>query len=156
MSHLPWKDPFVFTWTTLLLESYHFWMGKPLLPLSDDSPENLAKRVYEAPFVIVSHNNLPDPLLNYGNELALQLWEMAWDEFIGTPSRLTAEPMNQEERSRMLQRATKDGYICDYRGIRIAKSGRRFLVENAIVWNIFDKHQCYQGQTSTFSQWTFL
>ena len=151
-----WKDPLALIWINLLLESYSHWLGKNLIPLADDSPESLAKRVYEAPFVIVSHNNLPDPLLNYGNELALQLWEMTWEEFIGTPSRLTAEPMNQEERSRMLQRATKDGYIGDYRGIRIAKSGRRFLVENAIVWNIFDKHQCVQGQAATFSQWTFL
>jgi len=156
MSHLTWKDPLVLPWITLLLESYHYWMGKPLVPVPDDSPDALATYVHEAPFVIVSHNNLPDPLLNYGNKIALQLWEMNWDEFIGTPSRLTAEPMNREERSHMLQHATNKGYICDYRGIRIAKSGRRFLVEKAVVWNIFDTQQRFQGQAATFSQWTFL
>ena len=156
MTPLPWDIHLMTTWLTLLKNSYQLWVGKPLLPYPDDSQATITTLVYEAPFVIVSHDNSPDPLLNYGNSMALQLWEMTWNEFIGTPSRLTAEPMNQEERARMLQRATQEGYISDYRGVRIAKSGRRFLVENAVVWNVVDDQKMVQGQAATFSNWKFL
>ena len=36
----------------------------------------------------------------------------------------------------MLEQAKTHGYISDYRGIRISRSGKRFLVEQATVWNI--------------------
>ncbi len=49
---------------------------------------------------------------------------------------LTAEPVNREERARMLAQAKTHGYISDYRGIRISSSSKRFLVEKATVWNI--------------------
>lgn len=114
-----------------------------------------ARILYQAPFVIVSHGTGKDPILNYGNQAALQLWEMTWEEFIQTPSRLTAEPVNREERATMLERARRLGYVDDYRGVRISKSGRRFLVEHAVVWTVLDREDPV-GQAATFSQWTYL
>lgn len=72
------------------------------------------------------------------------------------PSRLTAEPMNREERARMLEQARTHGYISDYRGIRISLSGKRFLVERATVWNLHKTDGTPLGQAATFSDWTFL
>jgi len=43
----------------------------------------------------------------------------------------------------------RQGYIDDYSGVRIAKSGRRFLIERATVWNLGEVE--YQGQAATFS-----
>ena len=102
------------------------------------------------------HGRQDDPILNYGNHAALALWEMNWDELTRTPSRLTAEPLNQEERAKMLQRAGRQGFIDDYQGIRISKSGNRFFVEGAIVWNVVDAHGRHLGQAASFSHWRFL
>ena len=94
--------------------------------------------------------------MNYGNQTALDLWEMTWDSFTTTPSRLTAEPMNRDERAKMLHQAKTRGYILNYRGIRISQSGKRFLVEQATVWNIRDTQGRLLGQGATFADWTLL
>ncbi len=150
-----WKDDKVLHWSRMLLDSYTHWTGKDLIP-REGTLEEQCHRLFYAPFVVVSHGNQQDPILNYGNRMALTLWEMGWGELIQTPSRLTAEPMNQDERARMLQQAADKGYISDYRGIRISRSGLRFLVENATVWNIIDQDHIQQGQAAAFSQWIQL
>ena len=50
----------------------------------------------------------------------------------------------------------RDGYVDDYRGIRISKSGRRFRIEQAIVWNLIDAAGHLHGQAATFDAWTPL
>jgi hypothetical protein len=72
------------------------------------------------------------------------------------PSRTTAEPMHRDERARLLERTTRDGFVDDYRGVRISSTGRRFLIDRATVWNLLDADGKYVGQAATFSKWTFL
>jgi hypothetical protein len=79
-----------------------------------------------------------------------------WERFTKTPSRLTAEPVDQAERGRMLVRARKQGFIDDYKGVRISGTGKRFLVEQAIVWNVVGAEGEPLGQAATFSKWKFL
>ena len=67
--------------------------------------------------------------LNYGNRMAIELWETTWERLRCTPSRLTAEPENRTERERMLAQARKRGFNGNYHGVRVSCSGRRFLVE---------------------------
>jgi hypothetical protein len=112
--------------------------------------------MFEAPFVVVSHGTQDDPILNYGNEVALNLWEMDIETLLQTPSRMTAEPVHRDERARLLERTLRDGFVDDYRGIRIASSGRRFLIEKAIVWNLVNDAGDRVGQSATFSDWVFL
>jgi hypothetical protein len=81
---------------------------------------------------------------------------MDWDTFVQTPSRLTAEPMHRDERARLLERTRRDGYVDDYAGIRVSKSGRRFQIEQAIVWNLIDDVGNHRGQAATFDAWTLL
>lgn len=123
-----WTNPLTLTWRLYLLDSYAHWTGKELISRSDSSFEQ-AQRLFDSPFVVVSYALQDDPVLNYGNRTALDLWEMDWDRFTQTPSRLTAEPVNREERARMLSQARKQGYLPDYRSIRISSTGKRFLVE---------------------------
>jgi hypothetical protein len=52
-----------------------------------------------------------------------------------------------------MARAARDGYVDDYRGVRISSSGKRFLIEEAIVWNLVDAAGNRVGQAATFSQW---
>lgn len=142
-------------WAQLLSTSFNHWTKRDLIA-SVGSAEQQAAALFTAGFAVVSHGTGSDPFLNYGNRVALNLWEVTWEEFRRMPSRLTAEPVNQVERTRMLVQAEANGYIDDYRGIRISTTGRRFLVERAVVWNVIDQSGRVCGQAATFSQWTFL
>jgi len=138
-----------------MLASYAHWTGKHLIE-PELPPSERARRLFEAPFAALSHNTAADPILNYANRTGLQLFEPSWAELMQTPSRQTAEPMHREERARLLDAVTKRGFIDDYRGIRISKTGRRFLIERATVWNLLDENGAPYGQAATFSQWHYL
>ncbi|ODT43574.1 MAG: MEKHLA domain-containing protein [Nitrospira sp. SCN 59-13] len=150
-----WQRPEVVEWSQWLLDSYRHCVGRELMERVGGG-EAQAQALFTAPMVVVSHGTQDDPILNYGSQLALTLWEMTWEQLVQTPSRLTAEPVNRTERESMLERARVQGYIDNYRGIRISNSGRRFLIEHAIVWNVVDRAGYRQGQAATFSRWTFL
>ena len=150
-----WAAPSIIRWNQLLLDSFRRWLGRDLIERKG-SPEEQAKRLDQAPFVVVSHGMESDPILNYGNKIALDLWELDWERFIMTPSRLTAEPVNQAERARMMAQAQAHGFIDDYKGVRISGTGKRFLVEQAIVWNVVGAEGEQLGQAATFSRWKFL
>ncbi len=150
-----WKTDFVIAHTVCLARSLKHWTGRELL--ADISrPVELAKQVFYAPFVLVSHGTEADPVLNYGNRTALALWEMSWEELTRTPSRLTAEAPNREERARVLAAVTQRGFIDDYSGVRISKTGRRFRISRATVWNLLaaDGQPC--GQAAMFDRWEFI
>ena len=155
MSSQIWTDPAIREWTQLLLNSFSHWIGRELLERVGDS-DYQAHALFQAPFVVVSHGREADPLLNYGNQVALKLWELSWGQLVKTPSRLTAEPVNRAERERMLEQAGERGYLDTYRGVRITSTGRRFLVENALIWNVVDAEGQRVGQAATFSEWTWL
>lgn len=150
-----WTDPAVIEWSQLLLNSFRRWTGRELLERVGD-PAYQAHALFLFPFVVVSHGAEGDPLLNYGNQMALDLWELPWDQFVQTPSRLTAEPINRAEREWMLEQAKVRGYLDTYRGVRITSTGRRFLVDNARIWNVVDAQGQRVGQAASFSHWTWL
>ena len=150
-----WQNPAVIAQTQLIARSLKHWTGRELLP-GTFSPAEFAERIFHAPFVLVSHGTEADPVLNYGNAAALALWEMPWAELTRTPSRLTAEAPNREERARLLAAVTARGFIDDYSGIRISKTGRRFRIAQATVWNLIDERGMYSGQAAVFSRWEFL
>jgi hypothetical protein len=81
---------------------------------------------------------------------------MTWGELIRTASRLTAEPVHRSERARLLAAVSGKGFIDDYSGIRISKTGRRFVIERATVWNLIDDLGAPYGQAATFSEWKYL
>jgi len=155
MTSSAWADPAIVEWTRLLLDSFRHWTGRELIERQGDAQVQ-ARRLFESPVVVVSHGTEADPILKYGNQTALNLWEMTWEQLIQTPSRLTAEPVNRAEREWMLEQARLRGYIDTYRGVRISGTGRRFLVENALIWNVLGAGQRQIGQAATFGQWTWL
>ena len=138
-----------------LLRSFQRLVGQALLPTHDD-PARDAQQLFDAPFVVLSHGIEADPILNYGNALALQLWEMTAAQFCATPSRITAEPMLRDDRQYTLDTVARQGYITNYAGIRVSSSGRRFLIENVVLWNVTDDDGNPIGQAASFDHWTFL
>jgi hypothetical protein len=150
-----WKNSLVLAQTQLIARSLKHFTQRELLP-GTFSPEDFAEKVFHAPFVLVSHGTEADPVLNYGNAAALALWEMSWTELTRTPSRLTAEAPNRAERARLLEMVTTRGFIDDYSGIRISKTGRRFRIAQATVWNLISESGRPAGQAAMFSRWEFL
>jgi hypothetical protein len=137
----------------LLLDSFHRWTGQDLVQLELGGEKSLEEQLFNAPRVILSHGTENDPVLNYGNRMALELWEMGWQQMTSTPSRLTAEPMERAERDRFFTQVTSNGYVDNYTGIRISSTGRRFYIVNAIVWNLVDEDGIYRGQAATFQDY---
>ncbi len=152
---IAWTHPRLVEWSHLVLDSHARWTGRQLVE-RDGTAEEQAERLFRAPVVVLSHGAESDPLVNYANQAALDLWEVTWDQLVGTPSRLTAEPMNREERARFLRLVTERGWCDDYRGVRISRTGKRFLVNGAVVWNVVDGCGTRRGQAAAFSRWTRL
>src|SRR5262245_51859263 len=76
-----------------------------------------------------------------------------WDEIVLLPSRLSAEPVDREERQKLLDDVARQGFATGYSGLRIAKSGRRFWIEDGVVWQLIDEDGAVRGQAATFAKW---
>jgi hypothetical protein len=139
----------------LLRRSYQRLTGKDFGPTALNG-EAYAQVLYQAPFVLVSHDTQADPVFNYGNLCAQRLFELTWNELTQLPSRQSAEPPNQDERARLLQAVTTQGFYEGYSGVRISKTGQRFLIQDVTVWNVTDNQGQYQGQAAIYSRWQFL
>lgn len=152
----PWQQREIIALSCRMAESYQQLLGHRL---TADLPENgaqLAHLLYHAPFVLLAHDGGDDPRFIYANLSAQQLWEMPWEQFIGLPSRLSAEPDLRDVRAEMLKRVTRDGYIDDYSGVRISATGQRFTLGRTVVWNLLTDNGERCGQAATFSDWSML
>ncbi|NDC39578.1 MAG: MEKHLA domain-containing protein, partial [Proteobacteria bacterium] len=85
--------------------SFRRHLGKDLVDPAL-TPLEAARVIYYAPYVVVSHGVGADPIFNYGNQAALQLFAVDWSEFTALPSRQSAELPNQAERAQILATVT--------------------------------------------------
>lgn len=136
----------------LIAESFARLTGRSLL---GEAPVS-ASALWTSPYAILAHGTQPDPIFFYGDRLTLELFEMTAEQFIRTPSRLSAEAPNRTERARLLDQVTRRGVIEDYAGVRISATGRRFRIERATVWNLIDARGELHGQAAAFDAWTRL
>ena len=135
---------------TAILDSYQRLLGEPLEPRFTD-PLTLARWLDEsAPYCLLAHSDEADPRFVCANRAALRCFEYTWDELVGMPSRLSAEAPNRAERDALLSSVAEKGYARGYRGLRIAKSGRRFWIEDVTVWNLLDADGNPCGQAATY------
>lgn len=149
------SNSFLVEHVTLLRNSLRLWSHHDLVK-HEVPDDDAAQELFFATFAVVSHNTDSDPIFNYANQTALDLFEMTWDEFTLLPSRKSAAPINQAERSQLLLEVTTNGIIHDYSGVRLSKSGRAFLIEHGMVWNLQDNDGGYYGQAATFSHWQYV
>ncbi|NES22023.1 MAG: MEKHLA domain-containing protein [Symploca sp. SIO3E6] len=167
MDNPPWQQESVIKQSQLILNSFEFWskhdffnkkglldIKKSLLDIQG-SPQEQAQKLFNAPLVVVSHGTQSNPILNYGTQKALDMWELSWQKFTQTPSRDTAESIEQAERDRLLAETTKQGF-CEFSVIRITSTGKRFKINQGVVWNLIDEQQVYQGQAAVYSDFYFL
>jgi hypothetical protein len=139
-------DPALFA---LLAGSYARLTGERL------SPEGCGAEwlYFDAPFAVLAHDEGPDPRFIYGNRTAQTCFEYGWSELVGLPSRLSAQTAERAERQRLLDAVRRDGVVTGYRGLRIAKSGRRFWIDDGVIWQLVDEQGVVRGQAALFSSW---
>ncbi|HZZ12851.1 MAG TPA: MEKHLA domain-containing protein [Paraburkholderia sp.] len=132
------------------LVSMSYWrlLGEHLVSPEIAAEEAAAWLYYRAPFGLLAHNTEPDPVFVYGNRRAQELFEYSWDELTVLPSRLSAQAPDQNERQAFLEQVKRHGFVSAYRGVRVAKSGKRFWIENALVWQLHDETGKYYGQAA--------
>lgn len=144
---------FYATQAQLLASTYKNYTGKPLL---EHSPHPTIEELFAAPLIILSHGAEEDPLFNFSSQQGLDLFGYSFEEFIHLPSRKSAEMVEREERAKLLAQVTAHGFVADYRGVRIAANGKRFYIENAVVWNLVGDQGLYHGQAAAFSNYSPL
>ncbi|HEY9693895.1 MAG TPA: MEKHLA domain-containing protein [Oculatellaceae cyanobacterium] len=151
-NQLPWQQENIIRHSQRLLQSFQHWTGRSLIDLSGSTFEQ-AQGLFEADFALVSHGTEADPIFNYANQIALEVWQMTWDDFTQLPSRLSAEPVEQRERDRLLVETRNKGFS-HYQGVRISRIGNRFFIKDGIIWNVLDEDHKICGQAAVFSDYT--
>lgn len=136
----------------LLADNFLKLFAVPLAPVELTGQQRL-EWLWQADFALLSHGTEADPIFNFANRTALELFEMDYQEFTQLPSRCSAEPVRREERAALLAQVTEFGCIDNYSGVRIASSGRRFTIQQAKVWNLTDSQGRYFGQAAMFADW---
>jgi len=150
MPSLPPSDTGLVERLHLIVVSYQRLTGKALIEASAHDASALRMALWESPRAIVAHGTEDDPVFFYGNRLALKLFGMSFEEFSCLPSRLSAEPLAQEARVKLLEQVTRQGYVEGYAGMRITKDGRRFMISDTTVWNLLDERGVCHGQAAVF------
>jgi hypothetical protein len=120
------------------------------------SIEEQAKQVFHSGYVLLAHNASNEPIFNYANQRALQLFEMSWDEFTNMPSKYSAESDERGKREKFLAEVEEKGYSKNYSGIRISKTGKRFEIKNVILWNVYDSENKRIAQAALFDEYNYI
>ena len=115
-----------------LVSSYRRTVGREPAFLEHCAHRSADWLYAQASHCVLAHNTDPDPRFIYANRAAQTAFEYDWDEITSLPSRLSAT---------------------DYSGVRMAKSGRRFLIEEGVVWQLIDRDGAVRGQAATFARW---
>lgn len=133
---------------SLLADSYLRLVGKSLVPDGMSASEGAVWLYEAAPFGVLAHNTASDPVFVYGNKRAQAIFGYDWSELTALPSHLSAEPVERSERQVFLDKVARDGFVSGYRGVRITKTGARFWIERATVWQLVDSAGNYRGQAA--------
>lgn len=140
----------------LLNGSYTRLLGTPLVPEGVDGADGAEWLYQHAPFAVMAHDGGADPVFTYANRAAQRCFEYSWNEFLQLPSRFSAEAPERAERQRLLDAVSRQGFVTGYRGVRIAKSGRRFWIEDGTIWQLYDEEGKVRGQAARVPSWRDL
>ena len=158
-ANAPWLSPAACRWAAIIQASHCRAFGRTLL--ASQSPESIgaasaAQELFATSSPVLAHNGSSDPALVYANAAALRLWDRPWAEMVGMPSRLTAAEQERQERANALQSAQQCDAYQGYRGIRIDRQGRQFVINNARIWTLWDEQGSRYGQAASFSSWWWI
>ena len=145
-------------WAQTIERSHQRAFGRGLLPghACADQIRTRAQSLFSASDPVLAHNGSEDPTLVYANAAALLLWRRDWNAMVGMPSRLTAPQQERAERAQALVSAQTMDAFQGYRGIRIDSEGRRFVIDNARIWTLWDARGERCGQAASFARWWWI
>ena len=149
------KDPFRTKHAALLRSSLKRCTGLDIVTPDLDA-RSAAAAIFYAPWALLSHNADHDPRFTYANRTGLRLFGIPPDELAQHHSSETTLPEDRPERERLLARVRHCGFVNDYSGVRVSTTGVRFMVKNAVVWNMLDAQGRYTGQAAMFRCWRYL
>ena len=152
-SSSPWSEitsPSVSGQSKLIMTSYERLLGKKLLTEED------AESLYDADFIVLAHDGREDPCFTYSNRAAQDLWKLDWHDFIGMPSKYSAEAEEREGRESLLKDVQQKGFAEGCTAIRIDSAGRRFFIENLAAWNLLDEKGNVIGLAATYKDWHYI
>ena len=133
-----------------VIASHLHFTGSPLVP-AEVAPERAIDWLYDdAPFAVLAHDTDDDPKFVFANRYAQRCFERTLAELVGMPSRLSAEAPLRTARAAALARVERHGFVHDYRGVRVAKSGRRFWIERGTLFNVLSDAGERIGQAAVF------
>ena len=138
-----------------MLHSYSNVVGLKFEALDLQDPD-IAKTVFDGEYALLSHGTEVDPLFNYANRTALNLFEVRWGDFLKIPSRESAESGFRKDREKFMKQISNQGYAIGYNGVRISSKGHRFRIKNVTIWNIYNQHGQSTGQAAYFRDWEHL
>jgi hypothetical protein len=136
-----------------IIGAYRHWFGEDLAPAALGLADAARWLYDDAPFCLLAHNAAADPRFVYANRAAQTCFEYDWSEMTSLPSRLSAEASDRRERQEFIARVARDGFATGYRGLRVAKSGRRFWIENVAMWQLTDAAGAVRGQAAVYNAW---
>jgi PAS domain S-box-containing protein len=132
----------------LLTGSYRRLLGRPLPGVEAATADGPHWLYEKARFGLLAHDTQPDPVFIYGNRAVQTKFGYDWEELTALPSRLSAEAPERREREEFLQKVARDGFVENYRGMRVTKSGERFWIEGVTVWQLIDENGSRHGQAA--------
>jgi len=144
------EDPQFFD---LLSSSYRRLLSAEPPFLVPGAPHTADWLYAESPVCVLAHNTAPDPHFIYANRRAQELFEYDWAEIVTLPSRLSAEEPARGERQRLLNQVATAGFATGYSGVRIAKSSRRFRIDDGVLWQLTGRDGTLHGVAATFGRW---
>jgi hypothetical protein len=129
-----WQSDFVMR----VVASFDRATGGDLVREAGLDPNAIGRSAWDGNFALLCHSN--NAILTYANRFALALWEMDWPTMLVTPSQQTApQGEDRETRAALLDEVARNGFIRNYTGRRVSRTGKLFLIENATVWTLFDE-----------------
>ena len=140
------------TFAELLVDSHDRLLRRSLID-GEKGVWSTAEWLWQAPFCLLATDPTPDARFTYVNAAAQACFGYDLNEFIGLPSRLSAEAPLREERQRLIDAVTRDGFAADVQGVRVTKSGRRFRIEGGTVWSLIDRSGIRHGTAAVFRTW---
>jgi hypothetical protein len=137
-------------------QSFHHVTGRSLLEEAALDPKALGLSAWFGEFALLTHRGDAGAVLNYGNRFALKLWEMDWNSFTATPSSNTAPHDASAGRDLLMEKVARENHVSGYAGVRISRSGRRFVIEDVTVWRLLDDKGGSFGMAAFFRRFRYL
>jgi PAS domain-containing protein len=120
-----------------ILDSFRRHFSHDLFDRAGDPAED-ARRLFDLPQAVLAHDTSPEPLLDWANRAAAAAFDATPESLLGRPSAATAPADAVADRGKLFEALARDGFVTGYSGVRVSLTGRRFIIDDVTVFELFD------------------